>query len=189
MGRDNGNDVVAIPGALDINFLVSAHGGIDILNGTLKFELLGTAGNTAICLNAANRVGTCSSSLRYKTNFAPYSNGLNILNRLRPITFDWKDGGMHDLGLGAEDVEKIDPLLVTYNKQGQVEGDKYDRIGVVLVNAVNEQQAEIERQKQQIQRQDEKIVEQGRQIGEQQRQLEDLKKLVCLSNPQADVCK
>ena len=189
LGRANGSDSVDIPGQVLIGGQVTASGGIVIFSGTLQLGTLGAAGNTAICLNASDRVGTCSSSLRYKTNLAPYRSGLNILNRLRPITFDWKDGGMHDLGLGAEDVEKIDPLLVTYNKQGQVEGVKYDRIGVVLVNAVKEQQAEIERQKQQIQRQDEKIVEQGRQIGEQQRQLEDLKKLVCLSNPQADVCK
>ena len=60
------------------------------------------------------------------------------------VRFDWKDGGMHDLGLGAEDVAAIEPLLVTYNAKGEVEGVKYDRIGVVLVNAVKEQQARIE---------------------------------------------
>ncbi len=54
---------------------------------------------------------------------------------------------MPDLGLGAEDVAAIEPLLVTYNDKGQVEGVKYDRIGVVLINAVREQQAQIESQK------------------------------------------
>lgn len=54
---------------------------------------------------------------------------------------------MHDLGLGAEDVAAIEPLLVTYNAKGEVEGVKYDRIGVVLVNAVKEQQAEISSQR------------------------------------------
>jgi len=43
-------------------------------------------------------------------------------------------------------VEKIEPLLVTYNAQGQVEGVKYDRVTAVLVNALKEQQQQIKRQ-------------------------------------------
>ncbi len=82
---------------------------------------------------------------------------------------------MHDLGLGAEDVEKIEPLLVTYNKRGEVEGVKYDRLGVVLLNAVNEQQTQIEQQQQQLQ--------------QQQLVIDGLRKLVCSQNPQAEVCK
>ena len=46
------------------------------------------------------------------------------------------------------------PELVFY-RDGQVEGAKYDRIGVVLINAVKEQQAQIEQQKEQLKRQEE----------------------------------
>ena len=159
LGRPNGQDSVNVPG-------YASFGGI--LTGTLGLVTLAAAGSTNLCLNSNNGVGTCSSSLRYKANLAPYSNGLNILNRLRPITFDWKEGGMHDLGLGAEDVEKIDPLLVTYNAQGQVEGVKYDRIGVVLVNAVKEQQQIIENQ---------------------QKQIDALKAILCRSNPDETICR
>jgi len=106
--------------------------------------------------------------LRYKTDLAPYNRGLDLINRLRPISFTWKSGGMRDLGFGAEDVAKIEPLLVTYNAQGQVEGLKYDRITVAMVNAVKEQQS---------------------QISEQQKQIESLRKLICADHPGADVCK
>ena len=82
--------------------------------------------------------------MRYKTNLQAFTGGLSIINRLRPVTFTWKDGGMRDLGFAAEDVEKIDPLLVTYNKQGRVEGVKYDRINVAMVNAIKELQKQIE---------------------------------------------
>jgi hypothetical protein len=57
-------------------------------------------------------------------------------------------------GLGAEEVEKVAPELVFY-RDGQVEGVKYDRIGVVPINAVKEQQAQIEQQKEQLKRQQE----------------------------------
>jgi hypothetical protein len=146
----------------------SSTGNAGYFDGTVVVASLGSAGSTSLCRNASNQISTCSSSLRYKTNIGSFSNGLDLIKRLRPITFDWKDGGMHDLGLGAEDVAKIDPLLVTYNTKGEVEGVKYDRVGVVLVNAVKEQQAQIERQQQEI---------------------EMLKKLVCADHPGAAVCK
>ena len=71
---------------------------------------------------------------------------MNLVSRLHPITFNWKDGGMADLGFGAEDVAKVEPLLVTHNAKGEVEGVKYDRISAILVNAVKEQQEQIEKQ-------------------------------------------
>jgi len=45
----------------------------------------------------------------------------------------------------------VAPELVFY-RDGSVEGVKYDRIGVVLINAVMEQQAQIEQQKEQLKR-------------------------------------
>ena len=104
----------------------------------------------AVCRNANNRLSTCSSSLRYKTDLAPYRHGLDFIQRLQPISFTWKDGGLRDLGFGAEDVAKVDPLLVLHNAQGEVEGVKYDRLSALLVNAVKEQQAQIEAQQKQL---------------------------------------
>jgi len=118
--------------------------------GFIRVVQLGSAGSISLCHNGNFTISTCSSSLRYKTNVNHFGHGLNLINQLKPITFDWKDGGMHDLGLGAEDVAAIEPLLVTYNTKGDVEGVKYDRIGVVLINAVKEQQVQIERQRKQI---------------------------------------
>lgn len=138
------------------------------VNGIVRVDILGNSGSASLCQNANNQISACSSSLRYKNKVDPFRLGLELIARLKPITFDWKDGGMHDLGLGAEDVAAIEPLLVTYNKDGQVEGVKYDRIGVVLVNAVKEQQQTIERQ---------------------QKQIDALKALVCASNREAGFCK
>ncbi len=157
LGRSNGSDKVVIYG-------------------------LGAAGATALCRNTLNEISSCSSSLRYKTNIAPFNFGLNLVKQLRPISFDWKDGGMHDLGLGAEDVAAVEPLLVTRNADGEIEGVKYDRVGVVLLNAVKEQQSQIEGQEEQIKKQQE-------QLKVQQLQIDALKKLVCQSNSQAEVCK
>jgi trimeric autotransporter adhesin len=143
--------------------------------GSLIVVQLGTAGSTDVCRNASNFLSTCSSSLRYKNHVQPFTGGLNLINRLRPITFNWIDSDARDVGFGAEDVEKVDPLLVVYDQNGRVEGVKYKQLTAVLVNAIREQQARAEKQDQQI--------------AEQKRQIEALKKLVCLTHPNALACK
>ena len=83
-----------------LSFFVNNGGASMTINtgGVVSITTLGSAGSTSLCRNASNQISTCSSSLRYKTNIQPFIGGLSVLNRLRPITFDWKEGGMHDLG-------------------------------------------------------------------------------------------
>jgi hypothetical protein len=142
------------------------------VNGIIRTDTLGIAGSTSLCRNASNQISTCSSSLRYKTDIAPFASGLNLVNQLKPITFNWKAGGMRDLGLGAEDVEKVEPLLITYNDKGEVEGVKYDRVAIVLLNAVKEQQAQIEQQENLIEEQKNQLSGQRIQIEEQKKKSE-----------------
>lgn len=65
--------------------------------------------------------------------------------------------------------------MVTRNGKGEIEGVKYDRVGVVLINAVQAQQRQIEAQQKQIER--------------QQKQIDSLKQIVCSMNPRADICR
>jgi hypothetical protein len=117
------------------------------VNGNVQIGTLGSSGNTQLCWNTTSKeISTCSSSLRYKTDLHPFSRGLNLINRLNPITFKWKNDQSLDLGLGAEDVAAVEPLLVSRNEKGQVEGVKYDRLSAVFINAFKEQQAQIEQQ-------------------------------------------
>ncbi len=156
LGRTNGFDTVFAPGLIRVNGL-------------------GVAGATDICRNASNQLSTCSSSLRYKTDIQLFAGGLEIVRRLKPISFRWNNGGIADLGFGAEEVNAVEPLLVTRNEKGDIEGVKYKQIATVLVNAVNEQQAQIE--------------ELSKRIVEQNTQIEELKRIVCLSNPQEKLCR
>ncbi|MEK6303499.1 MAG: tail fiber domain-containing protein [Acidobacteriota bacterium] len=155
-------EIVVVPGRI-------------LLSGTLTVQEYESGGFSSVCKTVSGALAFCSSSLRYKTNIAPFNSGLSLVNRLRPITFDWKTGGMHDLGLGAEDVAAIEPLLVTYNKDGQIEGVKYDRIGVVLLNAVKEQQQIITAQQHRVEQQEERFRQQELRLEAQQREIEALK--------------
>lgn len=114
-------------------------------------------------------LGQCGTSLqRYKTAVENFGGGLNIVSRLRPVSFNWKESGQRDVGFIAEEVFEIEPLLTTTGDDGELQGVKYKQLNVVLVNAVNEQQKQIERQ---------------------QKQIDALTKLVCAQNPQAEICR
>jgi hypothetical protein len=155
------------------------------VNGTIRLDTLGVGGSTQLCHNGSNQISTCSSSARYKDNINSFSSGLSLIRQLRPVTFNWKDGGMADMGLVAEEVNAVEPLLTTTNASGQVEGVKYDRVGVVLVNAVKEQQAQIEAQAAQIELQRVEIEL----LKEKAAEVDELKALVCGQRPRAGICK
>jgi len=143
------------------------------VNGVIR-TMIGGIGVTPLCYNTNQEIAACVSSIRYKTDVRDFTPGLDLIQRLRPVSFNWKQNGMADLGLIAEEVAKEEPLLATYAQDGSIQGVKYDRVGVVLINAVKEQQSRIDRQQALIET--------------QQRQIEALKKLVCAANPTADLC-
>ncbi len=156
LGRADGSDIVDVPGKLQI-------------------DTLATAGSTSLCLNGSNRVGPCSSSLRYKTQVQPFLGGLNIIRGLRPISFTWKDSGARDLGLGAEEVERVEPLLTFRNKQGESEGVKYNQLSAVLINAVKEQQQQLALQQMLLK--------------QQHREIAALRRLICGKRHDISVCR
>ena len=82
---------------------------------------------------------------------------------------------MRDVGFAAEEVEKVEPLLASYSDKGEVEGVKYAQVTTVLVNAVNEQQTQIESQQEQVQKLNLRIEQQQKQIQQQQRAINDLR--------------
>jgi len=157
--------------------------------GKLKIGIFGSPGTAHLCSGPNNEISLCSSSIRYKTDVQDFTSGLELIRRLRPVTFRWKQNNQQDLGFVAEEVNAIEPLLTTYNDNGEVEGVKYDRVSTALVNAVNEQQTEIESQADQIKSQQTRIENQERQLKLQQQQIDALQKLVCAANPQAAVCR
>ncbi len=151
--------------------------GVDIVRipGFLRVAQLGSTGVLSLCNNINDTISSCSSSIRYKENIRQFNSGLSLVSLLRPVSFNWKDGGMSDLGLVAEEVAALEPLLTTTNAKGEIEGVKYDRLGVVLVNAVKEQQTQIE--------------DQRRTIDQLRQQVEGLRQLVCVANATAAICK
>jgi hypothetical protein len=205
--QDNGNIGIGITspqGSLDVA------GDLHIENGTLVAQNMpavaqGQSGLEPACIFNDSTLIRCptSSSLRYKRNVTTFHGGLEIVNRLQPISFTWKGDGTKDIGFGAEDVEKVAPIFTFKNEKGEIEGVRYDRLGVLFVNAFKEQQAQIEQQQEQLTRaqalatrQQQQILRQREQIKRaqavaerQQQQLDSLQKLVCRSHRRSPVCR
>lgn len=196
LGGDGSSTFLKAPSGA-ISFLVGSIEAIRVAsNGRVSINQPGSGGSTTLCLNSSNQISSCSSSARYKNHIHPFTSGLNLIKRLRPVSFKWKSDGALDFGLVAEEIAELEPLLVSRNRDGAIEGVKYDRVGVVLVNAVQEQQQQIDEQKKEIQGQNDLIESQTMQIQELKKQLreqsnlvESLRKLFCESHPQKDVCR
>ena len=131
------------------------------VRGTIRLNTLLAGTGVSMCRSAPSGiiVDCNASSARYKNDILSLRRGLDLMLRLRPVSFSWKSDGQRDIGLVAEEVNQVEPLLVTRNEQGEVEGVRYDRLGVVLLNAAQEQQAQALNQQAQIEKQ-QKMIEQ-----------------------------
>lgn len=89
--------------------------------------------------NFVGKTYSSTSSIQYKTNVAPLENALEIISKLEGVRFDWKDTGRSDIGLIAEDVNKVLPEFVFKNEEtGEPQGVDYGKITSVLIEAVKE---------------------------------------------------
>ena len=76
-------------------------------------------------------------------------NGLEKVLQLRGVEYDRIDIDKHQIGVIAQEVEKVLPELV---KDGEVKSVNYANMVAVLIEAIKEQQAIIEKQGQQIEK-------------------------------------
>ena len=101
--------------------------------------------NTIRC--SGDVVAFYSSDERLKDNIAPIENSLDKVGQLKGYEFDWNDKQDvyegHDVGVIAQEVEKVVPELVQTRDDGY-KAVKYEKIVPLLINAINELKAEIE---------------------------------------------
>ena len=101
------------------------------------FGELVVGGDTVIC-NSAGKVGTGTSSKRFKEAIKPMDKASEVLLALTPVTFRYKKEldptGMPQFGLVAEDVEKVSPNLVVHDKDGKPHSVRYDQVNAMLLN-------------------------------------------------------
>src|SRR5207237_4686017 len=128
---------------------------------------------------------------RFKEDIKPMGTASEALLGLKPVTFRYKrdidPAGTPQLGLVAEDVEKVNPDLVVRDKEGKPYSVRYDQVNAMLLNEflkehrkVEEQQATIAELKKEI----ETIVAHSK---EQDSQIQRVREQVQMKRPDARV--
>lgn len=129
----------------------------DTTTNDTRFPLLSTAtsgtlatGNTSSSKLTYNpstgtltsTIVTSSSDFVLKKDIITFENALDVIKSLRGVSFRWKDNGNKNIGLVAQEVEQILPEVV--KEDSGLKSVNYSSIVGVLVEAIKEQQTEIE---------------------------------------------
>jgi len=116
-------------------------------NGAVKTIEIGAGAGLTLPNDSTYGVVKAHSMVTYsdetlKTNIQPLESALETVNKLQGVSYDWKSDGSHDLGFIAQEVNKVVPQIVYGKGDGDL-GLDYSKLTSILVEAVKEQQAQI----------------------------------------------
>jgi hypothetical protein len=124
---------------------ISGSGNVGIGTGTPSYLL---------DVNGTARVTTLieTSAAKYKTNIQPLDSQLSKVTQLEPVTFDWinKPNPKTNIGLIADEVEKLYPEFVSKTEDGEIEGIEYSKLTTVLIQSIKELKEIVDKQQEQI---------------------------------------
>jgi hypothetical protein len=123
-------------------------------------------------------VGTASSSRRFYRDVKPLDSATEALFALKPVTFRYKTEidpkGTSQLGLVAEEVEKINPDLVVRDKDGKPYAVRYEQVNAMLLNEFLKEHGKVEKLEATVTKQEVAAAKQDAKIARQQKQIEIL---------------
>ncbi|KAF2343134.1 tail fiber domain-containing protein, partial [Flavobacterium tistrianum] len=123
--------------------------GVDasgVTTGVLNLGNINQRWRTLYCANAVNVV----SDIRLKQNITPLKYGLSEVLKINPISYTLKNDQTNkvQLGFSAQQLQTLIPEVVEEGKdENKTLGVYYSEMIPVLINAIKEQQAEIEQLK------------------------------------------
>ena len=142
--------------------------GIGIVNPAYKLDVTGDINATGD-MRAATHVTT--SDARLKRNIQPLTNALDVVQQLRPVSYEKRaslqsdDYSMKQMGFIAQELESVLPTSVHTDKSADaIKSVDYISIIPVLTKALQEQQ--------------ELIAKQQELVAKQQQEIDELKKMV-----------
>jgi hypothetical protein len=123
-------------------------------NGTTNEIVIGTGAqgqgsNTVMLGNSSTTDLYCygglssPSDIKLKENIEDLPYGLDDVAQMRPVEYDLKADGRHDIGFIAQEMKQVVPDVVNEMGDGTL-SIQYAKLVPVLVNAIKELQAEVE---------------------------------------------
>jgi hypothetical protein len=95
-----------------------------------------------------------TSSARFKDEIKPMDKASEALFALKPVAFRYKKdidpAGTPQLGLVAEDVEKVNPDLIVRDKEGKPYSVRYDQVNAMLLNEFLKERSTVQELKKEV---------------------------------------
>jgi hypothetical protein len=160
----NGNVYISNGGAANESNTIRIGGGghtAAYLGGVFNQT---AAGGSLIVVNADGKLGTSTSSRRYKEQIRDLDDETDALFELRPVSFRYKAeisrdgtaaGGSEsplEYGLVAEEVAEVMPELVVYDAEGRPSVVRYHLLIPLLLEELQRQERTIEDQRERLER-------------------------------------
>jgi hypothetical protein len=96
------------------------------------------ANGLTVIIDSNGHLGTMVSSQRFKKEIKPMDEASQALFALKPVSFRYKKeidpAGTSQLGLVAEEVERVNRDLVVRDREGKAYGVRYDQVNAMLLN-------------------------------------------------------
>lgn len=136
-----GTGMLGVPGESNACYIASIFGQTSV-------------GGIPVLVNSDNKLGTTSSSKRFKEDISPMDKASEAILAFQPVTFRYKKEidprGAPQFGLVAEEVEKVNPDLVVRDKEGKPYSVRYDQVNAMLLNEFLKAHRKMEDQQKQI---------------------------------------
>jgi Chaperone of endosialidase len=131
--------------------------GANVSNSCYIGSIFGqtSSAGTAVFINSDGKLGTTTSSRRFKEGIKPMNKTSESLFSLKPVSFRYKKeidpASTSQFGLVAEDVEKVNPDLVARDKDGKPYSVRYDQVNAMLLNEFLKEHKKVEELKSEFQ--------------------------------------
>jgi hypothetical protein len=138
-GLGNAAGLLATDGDGNVYIGAHMHGVAGEANTTYIRNVYSSQASARIVyVDANNKIGTLSSSRRYKEDVASMDKASEAIFALKPVTFRYKEEIDHaralSFGLIAEEVAEISPDLISRDRDGKPETVRYDAVNAMLLN-------------------------------------------------------
>ncbi len=87
------------------------------------------------------------SDATLKENITNITNATDIIDNIRPVSFNWKDNNKKSYGVIAQEIEKVLPNLVETNGDNNIKSVSYTQLVPILLQSIKELKEEVEKLK------------------------------------------
>ena len=136
---------------------------------TFVAGIFGTAvTGSQVVVNSNGKLGVAASSARFKKAIKPMDKASEAVLALKPVTFRYKEeidpDGIPQFGLVAEEVEKVNPDLITRDEDGKVMTVRYEAVNAMLLNEFLKEHSQVQKLKGKAAEQEATIAQMKKQI-------------------------